>query len=77
MPRIKLAFWHGDKRPGEEIDVTDEDLAALRRDGRVATVLTAPPLSADEAAAENATDDAQASPEEPVAPPESRTRRAR
>jgi len=73
MPRIKLAFWHGDKKPGEEIDVTGEDLAALRRDGRVATVLTAPAPSADEGAA----DSARAPSEAPAAPPDSRTRRAR
>ena len=39
MPRIKLAFWHGGHQPGEEIDVTDEELAALQRDGRVAAVV--------------------------------------
>lgn len=39
MPRIKLAHWHGDHAPGEEIDVTDEELAGLTRDGRVAGVV--------------------------------------
>lgn len=39
MPRIKLAFWHGDHKPGDEIEVNEDELAALRRDGRVAEVL--------------------------------------
>lgn len=38
MPRIKLASWYGDKAPGDEIDVDDATLKALRRDGRVAEV---------------------------------------
>lgn len=42
MPRIKLAHWHGDKQPGDEVDVSDAELAALRRDGRVAEVLEDP-----------------------------------
>jgi len=39
MPRIKLAFWHGDHVPGDVVDVTADELAALSRDGRVAEVL--------------------------------------
>lgn len=39
MPRIKLASWYGDKAPGEEMDVDDVTLKALRRDGRVAEVI--------------------------------------
>jgi hypothetical protein len=42
MPRIKLAYWHGDHKPGDEIDVSDEEFAALQRDGRVAEVVQAP-----------------------------------
>lgn len=42
MPRIKLAHWVGDHKPGDEIDVSDVELAALRRDGRVAEVVEAP-----------------------------------
>lgn len=42
MPRIKLAYWHGPHGPGEEITVTDEELAGLVRDGRVAAVLETP-----------------------------------
>ncbi|MFG3660239.1 hypothetical protein [Streptomyces sp. NPDC047706] len=38
MPRIKLATWYGDKAPGEELDVDDVTLKALRRDGLVAEV---------------------------------------
>lgn len=39
MPRIKLASWYGDKAPGDEMDVDDVTLKALRRDGRVAEVV--------------------------------------
>jgi hypothetical protein len=39
MPRIKLSTWYGDKAPGDEIDVDDAKLKALKRDGRVAEVL--------------------------------------
>jgi hypothetical protein len=42
MPRIRLAYWHGDHQPGDVIDVSDEDLAGLTRDGRVAEVIEAP-----------------------------------
>jgi hypothetical protein len=40
MPKIALAYWHGGHAPGDEIDVTDAELKALRRDGRVAAVLS-------------------------------------
>ncbi|MEU8525254.1 hypothetical protein AB0C77_06575 [Streptomyces sp. NPDC048629] len=46
MPRIKLAFWHGDKQPGDELEVTADELAALHRDGRVAEVLDGAPRAA-------------------------------
>jgi hypothetical protein len=39
MPRIKLSTWYGDHAPGDEIDVDDAGLKALRRDGRVADVV--------------------------------------
>jgi hypothetical protein len=42
MPRIKLAYWHGERNPGDEVDVTDEELRQLTVDGRVAEVLAAP-----------------------------------
>lgn len=42
MPRIKLANWYGDHKPGDEIDVDDVQLKALRRDGLVAETLEAP-----------------------------------
>ena len=40
--RIKLANWYGDKAPGEELDVDDVTLKALRRDGLVAEVADTP-----------------------------------
>jgi hypothetical protein len=43
MPRIKLANWYGDKAPGEELDVDDVMLKALRRDGMVAEVVEEQP----------------------------------
>ncbi|URN11369.1 hypothetical protein LUW77_03505 [Streptomyces radiopugnans] len=48
MARIRLAHWHGGHRPGDEIDVADDEVAGLVRDGRVAEVVTAPsePLAA-------------------------------
>jgi hypothetical protein len=39
MPRIQLAYWHGEHAPGDEVNVSDDELAALTRDGRVAEVL--------------------------------------
>jgi hypothetical protein len=39
MPRIKLANWHGDRAPGEEIEVDAANLKGLQRDGMVAEVL--------------------------------------
>lgn len=42
MARIRLAYWHDGHQPGDEVDVADEDVASLVRDGRVAEVLTAP-----------------------------------
>ncbi|CAM5603979.1 hypothetical protein [Streptomyces coeruleorubidus] len=42
MPRIKLANWYGDHKPGDEIDVDEVLLKALRRDGVVAEVLEPP-----------------------------------
>ncbi len=42
MTRVKLAHWHSGNPPGAEIDVSDQELADLRRDGRVAEVLAAP-----------------------------------
>lgn len=42
MPRIRLAYWHGSHKPGDEVDVSDDELRDLTRDGRVAEVLQAP-----------------------------------
>jgi hypothetical protein len=42
MPRIKLAHWVGEHKPGDEIEVSAVELAALSRDGRVAAVVEAP-----------------------------------
>ena len=42
MPRIRLAYWHGRHKPGDEVDVSDDELRDLTRDGRVAEVLQAP-----------------------------------
>lgn len=72
MPRIKLAHWHGSHQPGDEIDVTDSELAALRRDGRVAEVL------GDSSASPEPAPDPQPSAEVSEAPaPEGRGRKAR
>ncbi|MEU9245875.1 hypothetical protein [Streptomyces sp. NPDC048385] len=50
MPRVKLAHWHGGNPPGAEIDVSDQELTALRRDGRVAEVLAPAAEQPDQAA---------------------------
>lgn len=47
MPRIKLAHWLGEHKPGDELDVTDAELAALTRDGRIASVVDVSPELAD------------------------------
>ncbi|MDX5566918.1 hypothetical protein PYK79_31800 [Streptomyces sp. ID05-04B] len=36
MHRVTLSSWHDGQAPGTELDVDDDELAALRRDGRVA-----------------------------------------
>ncbi|MDT7847193.1 hypothetical protein [Streptomyces justiciae] len=41
MPRITLAHWHDGRAPGTELDVDDDELRQLTRDGRVATVTDA------------------------------------
>lgn len=73
MPRIQLAYWHGEHAPGDEVDVTDDELHALRRDGRVAAVLEDPAATPQPAPA------APAEPEpEPETPaPEGRARKGR
>lgn len=62
MPRIKLAHWHDGHAPGDETDVTDEQLKALIRDGRVAEVV-------DDAAAAEITP----APEAPAVDPQPET----
>jgi len=39
MPRIRLAHWHDGHAPGDEIDVDDDLMRSLQRDGRVNAVL--------------------------------------
>ncbi|MET9729688.1 hypothetical protein ABZZ79_03175 [Streptomyces sp. NPDC006458] len=76
MPRIQLAHWHGQHQPGDEIDVTAEELVALRRDGRVAQVVTDPPQAA--AAADPVPDTTPAEAvEEPAPEPPARSSRKR
>ncbi|GGV91584.1 hypothetical protein [Streptomyces massasporeus] len=74
MPRIKLANWYGDKAPGEELDVDEVQLKALRRDGMVAEVVDAPAAeSADEASAQAQPENAPV--QEAAAQPESGRRK--
>jgi hypothetical protein len=47
MPRIRLAHWHGAHAPGDEIDVDDDVLRALLRDGRVNELLPGRPRFAE------------------------------
>ncbi|AYD81613.1 hypothetical protein SEA_KROMP_12 [Streptomyces phage Kromp] len=71
MPTIRLAHWHGGQPPGSVVDVTAEDLALLKRDGRVAEVLPdrPEPKAAPEHAAAPA-EEAAPEPEPAAAEPE-------
>ncbi|WP_326728967.1 hypothetical protein [Streptomyces phaeochromogenes] len=78
MPRITLAHWHAGRAPGEDIDVSVDELAQLRRDGRVAAVLDEQPAP-DPAPAEVEPEHQAAEPEpvpeqEEAAPPSRRKR---
>ncbi|MEV4908710.1 hypothetical protein ACIBX9_25660 [Streptomyces albidoflavus] len=73
MPKIRLAFWHGGRAPGEEVEVSDEEAAALQRDGRVAAVLTKPSPSKPVARQEPS----EAQPEPGPAAPEAGGKKAR
>lgn len=42
MTRVKLASWYDGHAPGDVVDVPDELVGPLRRDGRIASVLPAP-----------------------------------
>lgn len=77
MPRVKLSFWLGELAPGDEIEVTDDELRVLQRDGRVAEVLEEPQAANEQATAQpqpgpEATDAAQP---EPAPEPSGRKRR--
>lgn len=39
MVKVKLAFWYKDKKPGDVVEVSEDEAAQLKRDGRVAEVL--------------------------------------
>lgn len=66
MPRIELAAWHGGRAPGTEVEVTDDELRDLVRDGRVAKVVAPAALPqvppAPDTAAAVADDEAPAQP---------------
>lgn len=47
MPRIRLAYWHGGHAPGDEIDVDEDTLRSLMRDGRVNELLPDGPKFAE------------------------------
>ena len=66
MPRVILAHWHAGRAPGAELDVTDEELADLRRDGRISDVLDGPGAQPEPSTAEP--EDQAAADPEPEAP---------
>lgn len=74
MHHITLAHWHAGRAPGEQLDVSDEELAQLKRDGRVAVVHDEQPAP-DPAPAEPAPQDQPAEPEPEEATPPSRRKR--
>lgn len=43
MARIRLATWHGAHAPGSVVEVPDDQVPGLRRDGRVAEVVADEP----------------------------------
>ncbi|MEU6376814.1 hypothetical protein [Streptomyces sp. NPDC046909] len=51
MHRVTLAHWHGGRAPGTEIDVDDDELRQLTRDGRVSTVTAVVTVESQETAA--------------------------
>ncbi|MDT6983759.1 hypothetical protein ACFSUJ_12295 [Streptomyces lusitanus] len=51
MTTIVLAHWYDGRPPGSELDVDDDQLRRLRRDGRVAAVVEQPPAEPPAAAA--------------------------
>lgn len=73
MPRIKLAHWHDGRPPGAELDVDDVQLAALKRDGRVAEVLDTASPDAAVGDGPPAAPEEQAAAEEPEPVPEPAT----
>jgi hypothetical protein len=77
MPRIQLAHWHGQHRPGDELDVTAEELVAMRRDGRVAQVLDDTPQQASAAEPEETPAEPLAEASEEPEPEPARARRKR
>lgn len=52
MARVRLASWYDGHAPGEVVEVADDMVGPLRRDGRVAEVLPAadPPTTLPAAA---------------------------
>ncbi|MCF2130113.1 hypothetical protein L1I79_27325 [Strepomyces sp. STD 3.1] len=85
MTAIKLAHWHNGRAPGARVEVTDEELAQLQRDGRVAEVLPneaepdapagQPDAQPDEAAPEPEPEAAAAEPDAEAPAKSSRRRR--
>ncbi|MFI1723940.1 hypothetical protein [Streptomyces sp. NPDC020489] len=76
MPRVTLAHWHDGRPPGTELDVTDDELRALKRDGRIAPAGDTPdPEPEPEAALEEAEPPAQDLPAEEPATEETPKRR--
>lgn len=41
MTRVKLASWYDGHAPGDVVDIPDELVRPLRRDGRIANILPA------------------------------------
>ena len=74
MPRIKTSHWHDGHAPGTELEVDNDELRRLVRDGRVAEVLAeaiahpepaGPPVPPNQAADEAAPADSEAEAAEP------------
>lgn len=77
MPRVELSYWHRDHSPGDVVEVSEEELAALTRDGRIAQVLDDPAPAPEATPAPEADPASAAQPEVEAPAAEGRPRKAR
>ncbi|WP_326806646.1 hypothetical protein OHB04_02320 [Streptomyces sp. NBC_01775] len=74
MARIRLATWHGGHAPGEVVEVPDDQVPGLRRDGRVAEVVADEPQAVADAPVDGPATEPVPPVDEPVEAPLPRRR---